>query len=57
MNANVKKGIRLFIYALVIILVLSVIGGYVFAAFLKGEQVTKIDKALLFNAFCNAVQE
>ena len=57
MNANEKKGIGFFVYALVIILVLSVIGGYAFAAFLKGEQVTKIDKALLFNAFCNAVQE
>ena len=51
MNANVKKGIGLFVYALVIILVLSVIGGYVFAAFLKGEQVTKIDKALLTNEY------
>lgn len=51
MNANVKKGIRLFVCALAIILVLSVIGGYVFATFLKGEQVTKIDKALLTNAY------
>ena len=51
MTANVKKGIGLFIFALVIILVLFVISGYVFSAFLKGEQVTKIDKALLTNEY------
>lgn len=55
MNANEKKGIGFFVYALVIILVLSVIGGYAFAAFLKGEQVTKIDKALLDNEYISEI--
>lgn len=51
MTANVKKGIGLFVCALVIILVFFTVCGYAFAAFLKGEQVTKIDKALLDNGY------
>ncbi|MBP0964139.1 MAG: hypothetical protein J5999_02485 [Oscillospiraceae bacterium] len=51
MNDKIKKGIGLFISALVIILVFFTVCGYAFAAFLKGEQVTKIDKALLDNGY------
>lgn len=51
MTANVKKGIGLFVYALVIILVFFTVCGYVFSVFLKGEQVTKIDKALLTDEY------
>ena len=55
MNDKVKKGVGLFISALVIILVFFTVCGYVFSAFLKGEQVTKIDKALLDNGYISEV--
>ena len=51
MNDKVKKGIGLFINALVILLLFYTVCGYAFSAFLKGEQVTKIDKALLDNEY------